>query len=941
MYQSFSSLLLIAASAASFASAHRPHHHHRHEAHPQLVERAGQVITTGANGMGDNQVHPRLEISDLSANRPNQWSLYIQTMAKWQQASQSDPTGYFGISSIHGVPRQSWDGVGQCDSCAGADGYCPHDSVLFPAWHRTYMALYEQEFLNVANQIASSYPAGSQRDAMMAAAQTMRIPYWDWAANPQAGAHVMPTVMSSPQVTINGPNGQETISNPLYSFKFQNTQGMYYQPFTAWPETLRYPTSDASSGSSQEEAMVNAIDNVKGNLQDQIYNLLTACNDYLSFSNDAAGSSSSSCANSIEGIHNTIHTTTGGPGSSGVSGGHMTYLPLAAFDPVFWLHHANVDRLFALWQTVHPDSYGASQTAPHSTWTVASGSTQDANSPLTPFRKDSQNFWTTNDVQDFSNTFKYTYPEFVTSDGSSSAISAYINQLYGNNANATAASISEKVGKTGSSSTAKKAAAPKKTAPKPKASSEPAKKPAASSKAAPAAKNPPASASAPAASLPSPSLPDFQNARHGMDINFGPVELHLGGVKERDMDLDVDTPLGSADVSLGSGSSILPDMSLSLDLNPKFLNPNGHQYEYVCNMHTPRYNLNGSYSVYLFDGQPSSDDCSTWLGDEHMIGMMGVLAGGEMASANLLVSGSVPITRYLQSKVNAGVLPDMSAEHCIPYMTKNLQWKLAKQGEEVPVEHVPDFMASVYSSLSSPAGYDSLPQWSEFIPQVDVTKGKTGGLSMVPSGSPSGYSSAPAAPASTSTCTESTQAQSTHATYAPASSSPVESAPAHSTPAVYSSAPAQAESSPVHSEAIASYIAGGSPAAPSSAAPATTAPAQGGNVPAEGETATAWVTKTATTSCDCEESATPAPVQTAPAQSAPGYSAPPAAPYPTESAPGPVGPVGTAAPSGSGYGASSYPSSSPIAPYTGAGAKMSGSSLVAVILCAIASLFVL
>ncbi len=39
-----------------------------------------------------------------------------------------------------------------------------------------------------------------------------------------------------------------------------------------------------------------------------------------------------------------VHNTVGG------NGGHMTYPEVAAFDPIFFLHHANVDRLLALWQ---------------------------------------------------------------------------------------------------------------------------------------------------------------------------------------------------------------------------------------------------------------------------------------------------------------------------------------------------------------------------------------------------------------------------------------------------------------------------------------------------------------------------------------------------------------------------------------------------------------
>ncbi len=118
----------------------------------------------------------------------------------------------------------------------------------------------------------------------------------------------------------------------------------------------------------------------------------------------------------------------------------MTFLALAAFDPVFWLHHCNVDRLFALWQTMYPNSYTGSQVAPKATRTIPKGSTQNVDSPLTPFHKNAAgDFWTTTLVRDWR-TFHYTYPEFADSDGSKSAIASYINKLYGPQATATAGS---------------------------------------------------------------------------------------------------------------------------------------------------------------------------------------------------------------------------------------------------------------------------------------------------------------------------------------------------------------------------------------------------------------------------------------------------------------------------------------------------------------------
>jgi hypothetical protein len=47
--------------------------------------------------------------------------------------------------------------------------------------------------------------------------------------------------------------------------------------------------------------------------------------------------------------HNVMHPTIGGPPANQCQGGLMTDPRCAALDPVFWLHHANIDRLWNRW----------------------------------------------------------------------------------------------------------------------------------------------------------------------------------------------------------------------------------------------------------------------------------------------------------------------------------------------------------------------------------------------------------------------------------------------------------------------------------------------------------------------------------------------------------------------------------------------------------------
>jgi tyrosinase len=681
----------------------------------------GPVITTGATGLGDGKIHSRLEINDVYFNRPEQWSLLVRAMTQWKSLPEDLVTGYFQISSIHGRPAEDFDGVSQCADCAGADGYCTHDSVLFPCWHRAYTALYEQEFIKIAIQIASTFQ-GDFGARMQAAAATIRTPYWDWAARPDPNVPVAGPMFTDPQVTIIGPNGDETVDNPLYTAHFNDPSALYYGPFTTWPNVMRWPNSNDADGHSQEDQCVNALNGIQQNMQDQVYQMITQCNDYQGL---AIGGS---CPNSIEAVHNTIHTTVGGSGFSAsanqpaVSGGHMTFLPLASFDPMFWVHHCNIDRIFALWQTVHPDSYGATQQATHATWTIAQGETVDANYGMKPFRKSATDFLTCNDVRDWADTFHYTYPEFVITDGSAGQIGQVINDLYGPNPNETASSISTRV-EHGSGPVAR-ALAP--ASPPPNSGSQ---------------------ATPPQNHLQSGDTPSDANDEEDDDTNSGGLGIDIpilgislglgwgssGSKTGSSSSATTSVPYPTATRSWGSnGTANYPrptgtaSASAPPNINPAFIAPNGSVYQYQLNIETPRYYFNNSYRVYVFDGQPSSNDTETWYSDPNLCGVMGVLAGG--MNHEQTTQGSVPVTRRLQQLVQNGQLPDMTEETVIPYMKENLNWKIASLSDEVHPNDVPGFKSAFITGLLSSSNEGGLPSWSGLKPVLEVTQGKAGGI---------------------------------------------------------------------------------------------------------------------------------------------------------------------------------------------------------------------
>ena len=70
--------------------------------------------------------------------------------------------------------------------------------------------------------IATWWPEGETRNRYQVAAVRFRIPYWDWAAAPPSGQSVLPlSVGGSPYIDIDGPNGLQRISNPLFSYTFK------------------------------------------------------------------------------------------------------------------------------------------------------------------------------------------------------------------------------------------------------------------------------------------------------------------------------------------------------------------------------------------------------------------------------------------------------------------------------------------------------------------------------------------------------------------------------------------------------------------------------------------------------------------------------------------------------------------------------------------------
>ncbi|EEA23434.1 hypothetical protein TMatcc_002304 [Talaromyces marneffei ATCC 18224] len=358
---------------------------------------AGYGITGLSGGVntatGERPV--RRDLRDLQSSGAA-FDLYVQALAQFQADDQSDLVSYYEVAGIHGYPYRSWDSV----NGRYLTGYCSHGSPIFPTWHRPYLALFEQRIWQYAQSIAATYPA-SQRQAYMEAAVSLRVPYWDWAVNPN-----MPECLTYQSIMINTSTGQETIDNPLYSYKFHplplGTDIPTDDPLAKYQETVRSP--DPNTGESRMDNVNSGMSSNAAWLRSSTYQLLSSETNYTVFSNSVLQDRGNNY-NNLESIHDGVHALVG-------DGGHMTYFSMAAFDPIFWVHHCSIDRIFALWEVLNPNSYVQPMADTYGTFVIEAGTIEDINTPLYPFHRsnNSNDFWTSATSRS-TRTFGYTYPE--------------------------------------------------------------------------------------------------------------------------------------------------------------------------------------------------------------------------------------------------------------------------------------------------------------------------------------------------------------------------------------------------------------------------------------------------------------------------------------------------------------------------------------------------
>lgn len=237
----------------------------------------------------------------------------------------------------------------------------------------------------------------------------------------------------TPDITLAVPGQKENTTeklhlthNPLYSYKFTSNWAtaliqneMQWYKTDAWAESKRCPEADGKSNQAVADKQVATFTTFKS----LTFQAITQVTDFDEFTTQAWRFGQGPQAyTSVESMHNNIHNYVGtndtvlkDPNTKRL--GNMTDVQASSFDPVFWLHHVNCDRLVAIWQALNTDPVIHAWESQTDRFTANAKTMEDGASRLEPWHKTASpstaDYFIANDTRQLLSTFEngYYYPE--------------------------------------------------------------------------------------------------------------------------------------------------------------------------------------------------------------------------------------------------------------------------------------------------------------------------------------------------------------------------------------------------------------------------------------------------------------------------------------------------------------------------------------------------
>ena len=262
----------------------------------------------------------RKDVWSLGAGLNDTLLWYARAVQTLQSRPLTDSTSWGFLAAMHGMHPVVWRQFGVIDSNTPLPtlvvqrrfwNQCQHQSWYFLPWHRGYLAAFEAII----------------RDAVVTAGgpADWALPYWNYSDGARPNARTIPDAFDLPTL----PDGSD---NPL---RVARRFGDGTTPIQLDPTVV-------SLSALQDDAFPGGDSDIPpgfGGPETVFHH----------------GPESDTTNGGLESLpHNAVHGAIGGVTPGGDPNdwrdlGLMSMPITAALDPIFWLHHANIDRLWSAW----------------------------------------------------------------------------------------------------------------------------------------------------------------------------------------------------------------------------------------------------------------------------------------------------------------------------------------------------------------------------------------------------------------------------------------------------------------------------------------------------------------------------------------------------------------------------------------------------------------
>jgi tyrosinase len=189
-----------------------------------------------------------------------------------------------------------------------------------------------------------------------------------------------------------------------------------------------------------------------------------------------------------------------------------------------------------------------------------------------------------------------------------------------------------------------------------------------------------------------------------------------------------------ADLASGESAADIIN-SLYRDNETPFAKRNAHDEtsrpEYLANIRADTMSMEGSFTIYFFDGEFNETDPSSWTTTSSLLGTHGFFTGLEKkGDGSTLMNAGVSLNAGLNKAVKNGRLTNLNEKSVNDYLKENLEWRiLMLDGTVVDEGDVPGLRVAITTSdVQIPASKNELPVWGGFRTLPDITRGRKCGF---------------------------------------------------------------------------------------------------------------------------------------------------------------------------------------------------------------------